>query len=162
MTCFSNSHQSLDAFQNEVLVRCPNCTACAVIRPLDQENPDWFAPRRLTCPTCGTVQDWADNLIRFYATEPVDVFFRYPLWLQIPCCNQILWANNSSHLDFLEMFVQAKLRVSPQNEQADQSNQSLTSRLPQWIQSRKNRDAILRAIAKLRASLPEWLSQAPC
>ncbi|MBD1911395.1 MULTISPECIES: TFIIB-type zinc ribbon-containing protein [unclassified Leptolyngbya] len=155
MTRFLDTGKSLDAFQDEVLVRCPNCQGCAMIRLVTpNDTSGWFAPRRLTCSACGTAQDWTDTMVQFKASEPTDAFFRYPLWLQTPCCNQILWANNQEHLDFLENFVRATLRERQPDDRYGWFNQSLASRLPKWMQSRKHRDEVLRAIAKLRTKLP--------
>jgi hypothetical protein len=71
------------------------------------------------------------------------------LWLQIPCAGHVLWAYDETHLDFLERYVAAGIR-----EQAP-GNTSLASRLPRWIKARENRAPLVRALARLRASLPE-------
>jgi hypothetical protein len=67
--------------------------------------------------------------------------------LQIPCCSEILWAYNAKHLDFLEGFVTAELREA-------YPNQTLASRLPEWMKLAKNREEILKCIRKLRKTLP--------
>lgn len=78
----------------------------------------------------------------------MDWYFRLPLWLQIECCGETLWAYNEKHLEFIERYVAAKLRVRTPN-----TNKSLASRLPQWIKSAKNRNEVLRACEKLKAKL---------
>ena len=40
----------------------------------------------------------------------LDHFFGLPLWLQTSCCGQVLWAYNEAHLNFLESYVQSRLR----------------------------------------------------
>jgi hypothetical protein len=78
-----------------------------------------------------------------------DDYFGLPLWLQTRCCGHVLWANNEGHLLFLERYVGAKLR-----ERVPNRNGSLPSRLPTWIKLARNRDELLRCLARLRASLP--------
>ena len=151
---FTDPRLTLDAFRDEVLVRCPRCNACATVRLADPTRTDLFAPRRFSCLACGATKDWAGKEIGSSGESPVDDFFHYPLWLQIPCCGHTLWAYNLRHLDFLEAFVAAKLRERQPDEQAGWSNRSLFSRLPRWMRSRKNREVILKSIEKLRQSIP--------
>jgi hypothetical protein len=154
MERFRDDSDTIYSFQDEFLVQCPSCNSCAVVRRIDPENTDWFAPRRFSCKACGCSKDWSRREIaRPWYSEPVDDYFHYPLWLQIPCCGETLWAYNQRHLDFIEAFVRAELRERKPDEQYGWSNRSLFSRLPKWMQSRKNREAILKAIAKLRELL---------
>lgn len=75
-----------------------------------------------------------------------------PLWLQMPCNGHTLWAYNLKHLSFIEAYVTATDRRRSKDEYG-WSNRSLASRLPQWIRSSKNRDAILKAIQSLKQSV---------
>ncbi len=154
MTRFRDHGESIDAFQDQVLVRCPRCQSCAVVSCRNPEAVHLFAPRRFSCPSCGTAKDWAGREIGGTDSgSPVDRYFHYSLWLQISCCGDILWAYNLPHLAFIEAFVRAELRERQPDEQNGWSNRSIASRLPRWIQSRKNRDAILKAIATLQKSI---------
>jgi hypothetical protein len=72
-----------------------------------------------------------------------------PLWLQTDFRGRLLWAVNEPHLDFLERYVAAGIR-----EQSP-GNSTLASRLPAWIKSAKHRPALLRALRKMRSTLPE-------
>jgi hypothetical protein len=75
-----------------------------------------------------------------------------PIWLRLslqrPCAGEILWVFNEPHLSFIENYVGAKLR-----ERLPNMNRSLASRLPKWMLSAKNRDAVMDATAELRAML---------
>jgi hypothetical protein len=113
-------------------------------------------PRRLACPHCGYAQDWQKGEMQ--VGGPCDWYFHQPVWLQMPCCGELLWAYNAAHLDYLEDFVQAPLRESSRSPYSRMSlseyrNDSLISRLPAWIKSAKNRDDVLRCIGKLRRML---------
>lgn len=83
---------------------------------------------------------------------PVDWYFHIPLWLQTPCCGEVLWAYNEEHLAFLEAFVAAKQRTSVRDEYG-WSNRSLMNRLPLWVKQAKNCDEVLRGLGRLREKL---------
>lgn len=111
-------------FRHYHLVECPKCAA-----PVNLTS-------QLSCTNCGyskTVNESAKGLEHF---------------LVAPCCGHIFRAYNLDHLDFLESYVAADLRIREPN-----INKSLVSRLPQWIKSAKNREEILRCIGKLRSRL---------
>jgi hypothetical protein len=84
-----------------------------------------------------------------------DDYFGLPLWLQIPCCGEVLWAYNERHLSLLEGFVAARLRERSRDERYGWSNRSLPSRLPPWIKSGKNREHVLKGLSRLRARLQD-------
>ena len=86
----------LNAFWLEVLVECPTCEACAVVRPhpqIDAAEATWhdrtFAPRRLVCGACGLVREWpleGSSPTVDVARDGRDPWFGLPLWLSAPCC----------------------------------------------------------------------------
>jgi hypothetical protein len=82
------------------------------------------------------------------SASAVDPWFGLPLWLQVRCCGEVLWARNPSHLAFLANYVGARLR-----ERAPYWNRSTVSRLPKWMKAAKNREEILAAIEHLRLTL---------
>jgi transcription elongation factor Elf1 len=90
----------------------------------------------LRCSGCGQTTDvprlWSQVIIGH--GKAIDPIFGLSLWLQIPCCNTILWAYNAAHLQFLKAFVGASLR-----ERKPNLNGSLASRLPTWIKQAKHR-----------------------
>lgn len=145
-------------FYEEFLVVCPKCSKLAKViideaefeklpqRKLLKFRNKYFAPRRLICLNCLHRDQWKGNQIA--TGTSVDWYFRLPLWLQISCCSEVLWAYNQEHLEMLENYVSAKLR-----ERTVKGRNSFLSKLPKWIKSAKNRDEILKAIAKLRGKL---------
>ena len=151
MERFKDTREDIYSFQNEFLVRCPFCDSCAIVRCIDPDQVDLFAPRRFSCTACGSSKKWSEKKIERWYT--VDDYFHYPLWLQTSCCGETLWAYNLWHLEFIEAFVRAKLRERKPNELYGWSNKSLFSRLPKWIPSGKNREEIIKAIAKIRKSV---------
>jgi len=145
-------------FYEEFLVVCPKCAKMAKVvideaefaklstRRLLKFRNQYFAPRRLVCLSCLYRAAWKGNQIAVGGN--IDWYFRLPLWLEISCCGERLWAYNQKHLELLENYVAAKLR-----ERTAKGRSSFLSKLPKWIKSAKNRDEILRAIGKLKEKL---------
>jgi hypothetical protein len=164
---FKDEGERVFDFSDEFLVECPKCRSLArvVIRKEDTRNvPLLYISRKLVCSKCGLSKLWDEREVRGYQIGKglksgfnrfvkiggnFDWYFQQPLWLQIECSGETLWAYNEKHLEFIENYVAAKLR-----ERTPNINRSLLSRLPQWIKSAKNRDEILRAIRKLKEKLP--------
>ena len=160
----TNSERFLDEgtkiydFYDEFLVVCPKCGARAKVvideaefaklptRKLLKYRNQFYAPRKLICLNCVHRDTWKGNQILTGAN--VDWYFRLPLWLEIPCCGERLWAYNRNHLELLEAYVGAKLR-----ERTTKGHNSFLSKLPKWIKSAKNRDEILKAIKKLKEKI---------
>jgi hypothetical protein len=152
---FQDTGEGLYQFTDLFLVKCPHCGKCARVllkeditgpRPEDTGKPRrpgyiLLAPRRLVCAQCGYTRDWAGKKVG--SSGLTDYYFQEPLWLQMPCCNEILWAFNERHLDFLEGYVRAELREG-------HGHGTVASKLPRWIMSAKNREAILHCVEKLR------------
>lgn len=99
-----------------------------------------WSPRRARSPTRATwVHENGGTAPRYRGLD---------LWLQTPCLGRVLWALDETHLDFLERYVAAGLR------EEEPINRSLASRLPRWIKAAKHRNAVTRALTRLRATLP--------
>jgi hypothetical protein len=92
------------------------------------------------------------TLSRGTAQPATDPYFGVPLWLQLETRHGWLWAYNLEHLDLLRRYVQATLRERASWYDTRQK-MTLVARLPLWIKRSKNRDEILRAITRIRASL---------
>jgi hypothetical protein len=137
---FNDQQQMLRDFGGTMLIKCPKCT-----RPIEyQTDPDNAAVvKTMACGHCGYIREgYTIDIYKDYWS----LFFRnYELYFQASCCGQTLWANNLAHLNFLESYVEAKLR-----ERVPNFNRSLASRLPQWIKSAKNREEILKCIRRMK------------
>jgi len=119
--------------------------------------------RRFACHVCGYARDWHppthnhDPKLgrRFFHWEDrhassmdvTDQWFGASLWLQTPCCGQVLWAGNASHLTYLRGYVAASLWEGF----IDQA--STGSSLPDWMITAKHRDEVLRGLDRLGAQL---------
>lgn len=137
---------------DEFLVVCPKCSGRGVVTPVASDkskiSDQLFLPRRFVCMNCMHRADWAGKQIQIGAAT--DWYFKFPLWLKVPCCGETLWAYNSIHLETLEKYVSATLR-----ERTKKGRNSFLSKLPKWIGLAKNRDEILRAIDKMKERLNE-------
>jgi hypothetical protein len=106
----------------------------------------------ITCPSCGHVSGHLGvYTIERFNGSPYDPLFGLPLWLQAPCCGQILWAYNAEHLSKLREYVAANLR---QKEKSEYTRAwSMFARLPKWMSAAKNREAVLSAFNRLEQKL---------
>jgi hypothetical protein len=141
MLRFRDRQETLSSFGDRDLVKCPHCGACAQVDLI--LSLQGVIKHNLTCQTCNISKEIG--------------YFNYPsLWLQAPCCGNTLWAYNLKHLEFIEMFVKARLREykSDPGETLGWSNRSLVLRLPQWLKSCRNyhKEEILNVIQSLRES----------
>ena len=148
------------SFGDVFLVVCPVCDKRAAVHSSSVKDKSKI---RLTCLHCGLVKDWkqrnrgiktANDHHLFKEGEvsigaPVDWYFHHQLWLQSLCCGEILWAYNADHLKWLKAFVSSDIRERKYDGAHGWSNQSLASRLPKWIKSRKNRERILLGLSRL-------------
>lgn len=153
---FRDDSRTLYDFADEVLVVCPACESCAMVRPepgsLDglARPRRWSAPRRLTCISCGLHRHQTERGTLFGA--PLDPYFRLPLWLRVPAVGHVVWAFNADHLDHLRRFVAAELRERPYDPTAVSA--SLVERLPSWFGHASHRAELSRAFAALAERLP--------
>lgn len=152
---FEDQGQHTSDFMDETLVVCPRCSGRAISRPPDsKDGRGWFRSRRLICTQCSYKKEWSSREIR-RNWRGLDDYDRLSLWLQTSCCGETLWAYNERHLALLEEFVAATLRERHRDPATGWSNSSMASRLPQWMQSAKNRPAVLKGLARLRTLLPD-------
>ncbi|GAA4058936.1 hypothetical protein [Streptomyces shaanxiensis] len=129
-------------FTDSMLVRCPRCDGMAHFdrRPAHAPDADAvsYRQRRLVCPSCGLARNPS-------CAHPV-------LWLRTRTRHGEVWAYNLEHLDLLRRFVAASLRERPPWYEHGRK-MTYVARLPAWIKRAKNRDEVLRAIDRIRASV---------
>ncbi|MET7697371.1 hypothetical protein [Streptomyces sp. NPDC005485] len=148
-------------FVDSVLVRCPRCERIAHVVPRAEAEPGArpgvFDPRSLVCRACGLSRTWAERSVMFSGSSLAparDPYFRVPLWLRTGTRHGRLWAYNLEHLELLRQFAAASLRErDPWYEHG--RKMTYVARLPAWIKSAKNRDEVLRAVDRMRASVTE-------
>ncbi len=99
----------------------------------------------IVCPGCGTSNTVAITWYHDgFSADPLDPTFGLPLWLQTPCCGQVLWAYNRQHISTIRMYVAASHRV-----RASPMKWSMLTRLPTWVKLAKHRAAVLSACDQL-------------
>lgn len=148
------SQSTLSEFTDEVLVTCPACQRGAVAREHVLPEPARAGRMiartegRLVCLHCGH-NERRPAFVQ-YTNGACDTVFRLPVWLHIACCGHTLWAYNARHLDAIEAFIQSGLRERRPDPARGWRNKAWTSRMPTWMRAAKNRDEVLRCIARLR------------
>lgn len=156
---FRDPRSSKYDFLTSVLVRCPGCEKVAHVGtspdPAGVHDQGLFAPRRLVCRSCGMAKEWNRGCVALHRDryEPAtDPYFDVRLWLQTETRHGWVWAYNLEHLDLIRRFVQAPLREGiPWHDHG--RKMTVVARLPAWMQQAKNRDEVLRAIARIHTSL---------
>lgn len=84
-----------------------------------------------------------------FLNEAYDPYFRFEVWYRAETKFGLLWAYNLSHLDLLESYVSSV--ILSRNGMENQNN-SVGSRLFQWVKDAKNREYLLRIIRKMKKS----------
>lgn len=150
-------------FINDVLVVCPKCSNQAIVRSNGFSFRDGNNDVKVTCSSCGFNKRIDRNptvVLNPAGTRgkkisegkhmiigvPIDPFFHLSVWIKHDVGDNVLWAYNYRHLEFIRDFIDSKLR----ERNGGNLNRSLGSRLPRWMTSSANRDAILKAINKLK------------
>jgi hypothetical protein len=150
---FRDDGRSLFDGLDDIRVKCPKCGGAGLIARIDAAptriKAHAFAPRRFQCSACTHRVEWRGSA--FMIAGAHDPYLRLPLQLQTRTRHGVLYAYNAAHLDWIESFVAAGLR----ERRIDQgmANRSIASRLPAWVKAAKNRDDVLRALARLRRRL---------
>ena len=153
-------NRRLEDFSNEIYVVCPSCGKQAIVVNSSVKSSD-ISKVRLSCVNCGFNKSYEDKPFINFARESnpisikvliygaaIDPYFHTPLWLRTIVNGNELWAFNYDHINFLEEFIQSKLR---ERNIDDMQNKSMASRLPRWMTSKKNREPVLKAIRTLKS-----------
>ncbi|MFI7407750.1 hypothetical protein ACIBU0_03575 [Streptomyces sp. NPDC049627] len=144
---FRDPLSALYEFTDSILVRCPRCDEMARYERRPAVAPDArgasHPQRRLVCRSCGLARTSSGAEGR--CVRPV-------LYLRTETRHGVVWAYNLEHLDLLRRFVAASLRERPPWYEHGRK-MTYVARLPSWIKSAKNRDEVLHAIDRIRASV---------
>ena len=151
-----------DFIKMDILVVCPNCSQKAIVKPsnFSYTNVEQ-CDIKIICPKCGYNKKLVEkpasiiNYTKFEVTtdryyivgREIDPFFHLPLWLKTDFEGHTFWAYNIEHLEFLQGHIEAKLR---ERNGQELFNRSMGSRLPKWMTSKKNREALLKKINELK------------
>ena len=138
---FQDENLLLSHFYNEVLIICPSCGKKATAK-VDFETKK----ARSFCMNCGYNKEVATTLSQNASLQmPAHSFFNAGLWLQTSFKNEIFYAYNDGHLDYLERYISATLR-----EHKDRIGFTLIEKLPKFYHEAKNRESLLKIIEKLK------------
>lgn len=104
------------------------------------------------CPECGHNSTVPLEVHRNHdGVQGIDPHFGMRLLLADSGRHGALWAYNAEHIEALKAYVNATLRERSGNA----GNASMFSRLPAWLKSAKNREAVVRRLVKLKQLLPK-------
>lgn len=140
MKRFRDENKGLSHFYNNVWVVCSKCNGKAIA------TSDLVSKKaKLVCTVCGYNKE--TSIVSGKATFIMAAhgYFNAALWLKTPFRDEIFWAYNLEHLEYLEQYIEAGLR-----EHKNRTGFTLLEKLPKFYHEAKNRDALLRLIAKLK------------
>lgn len=144
---FQDQNKRITEFQTEVLVICPACTKKAFSKVSYEENM-----ARIYCPDCGYNKEVTTETSflgsKGHWRAPANHYFGADLWLKHPFKNDVFWAYNEAHLEYLRQYVAADLR-----EHKDRQHYTLLEKLPKFYHEAKNRDPLLKIIEKLKKTI---------
>jgi len=122
-------------------VVCPSCSKKAITK-VDFETKI----ARLFCVECGNNKEISIAINKKATLETAaNHYFQAELWLQAPFKNELFWAYNNIHLEYLEKYISATLR-----EHKDRTHFTLLEKLPKFYHEAKNREGLLKIIEKLK------------
>jgi hypothetical protein len=129
-------------FYKEVWVVCPSCAKKAMA------TVNFEAKKaRLFCVHCGCNKETTTALIPKGTIDmSANWYFEVEYWLKAPFKNDVFWAYNDKHMEYLERYIGATLR-----EHKDRSHFTLLEKLPKFYHEAKNREPLLKIIAKLKS-----------
>jgi hypothetical protein len=129
-------------FYKEVWVVCITCGKKA-IATVNFETKT----ARLLCVNCGYNKETTTALIPKGAVQAAaNWYFNVEIWLIAPFKNDIVWAYNYKHLEYLERYIGATLR-----EHKDRTHFTILEKLPKFYHEAKNREGLLKIIEKLKS-----------
>ncbi len=114
--------------------------------------------KRVRCPLCGewTVGEVTPEKPQAPVYREVskarDPYFGYPLYFQGEFRGRTVWALNREHLQYLIDYLSADLRAVPAGfRERTGTMRSQADRLPAFLKSAKNREGIVKLLARLQA-----------
>ena len=137
---FQDENLLLSDFFQEVWVVCPTCAKKARAK-VNPENKT----ARLFCLHCGCNKETTTTIKYGTINTAANHYFQAELWLQAPFKNDVFWAYNDKHLEYLERYISATIR-----EHKDRTGFTLLEKLPKFYHEAKNREGLLKIIAKLK------------
>ena len=138
---FQDENLLLSDFYDDVFVVCPSCSKKAIATVNFKSKI-----ARLLCIHCGFNKEIATSLSKETSLETAaNQYFQVELWLKTAFKNDVFWAYNDKHLDYLERYISASLR-----DHKDRTNFTLIEKLPKFYHEAKNREGLLKIIEKLK------------
>ena len=142
-------------------MQCPRCRLAARVLPVPAAETtahrSFLQLRRMSCISCGATRQHDGRQLIFSSGvrgPAADPYFGLPLWIQVRTRHGWLWAYNREHLMLIRSYVEADLRERA-NWYDTRQKMTLVARLPVWIKRGRNRQELMRAIDRLRVSLPQ-------
>lgn len=145
---FTDEQKIWRDFDHEVCVVCPSCSQKALATRNTEE-----ALVRLICTHCGynkTAGMMIPGTKGGKLIMAAHGYFNALLWYRAPYKNEVFFALNEAHLDYMEQYISSGIR-----ENKGRTGYTLVEKLPKYIQLATNREPLLKLIQKLRNKVSE-------
>ena len=128
-------------FYKEAWVVCPKCSKKA-IATVNFESKI----AKLFCDHCSYNKKSTTLFMKNGSIETAaNRYFQTELWLVASFKNDVFYAYNNDHLEYLERYISATLR-----EHKDRTRFTILEKLPKFYHEAKNRESLLKIISKLK------------
>lgn len=147
--CFySRKGYEYSIFSNIQKIVCAKCDAIFDLETKDLKRT--INKVNCKCPDCNYQNQVVPEFDLYkaggmYNHQSKDQYYGLDFWYSTTFKKHNFWAYNKEHLIEIEDYVSSEIRKRHSGEY-----QSMVEKLPKWISNGKNRDSILKTIAKLK------------
>jgi transcription elongation factor Elf1 len=122
-----------------------NCNNCGEKIRYNEEVNEKKDQISIRCKKCKVIHKFDPKVSEYKSFQPlIDTF---GLWYNEDFKGNHFWALNDDHLEYIEEYIKADLR---ERNRKNRPAASLAEKLPQFIKSAKNREALLKLISKMK------------
>ena len=145
--CFYSQKGKKETYAVELKCNCSHCASeLRVNIPVVNKKKETLAVK---CEKCGNTENYRTRNIpqewKFESDgQPCDSYFGLPLWLIDNFRENIFWALNYDHLEYLKNYITADIR-----ERNNRIGWTMVEKLPEWMKSGKNRIKLTKVISDL-------------
>ncbi len=128
----------------ELKLNCPNCGKNIMFK--HQWTKKEMTEISISCKLCSETIKAKPKTVEINAFWYKNNMVEFKYWYQLRFKDNLLWAVNKEHIEFLEDYVSADLR----ERYPKRYGMMLAERLPKFIKNKKNRESLLKALKKLK------------
>ncbi|MFK7049991.1 hypothetical protein FLACOL_00123 [Flavobacterium columnare] len=147
--CYYTLSRKKIVYEPYAKVYCSSCTEKYEVKGV--QTTKQVSEIKVKCPHCNHSETVKAKLkeiefeFKFDIEGVRDPFYNCSLWYQQEFKQNVFWALNNDHINYLERYIVADLR---ERNSKWNGGQTLVARLPKFVKEAKNRDKLLKIIEK--------------